>query len=84
MKNFIDLAIFIKKNTPYNVVIRPHPEESLEPYCKKFNDLDGIFVDQKGSVVPAILASRQWFITTVPPLLSAQCLAEILLHTFQC
>ena len=58
MKNFIDLAIFIKKNTPYNVVIRPHPEESLEPYCKKFNDLDGIFVDQKGSVVPAILASR--------------------------
>ena len=58
VNNFIELALAVKRATPFNVVIRPHPEENELPYIVDTSSVEGIFVEKKGSVIPAILASK--------------------------
>ena len=61
--DIIKLKIFfslIKKlaDLKYNIVIRPHPEEKISTYKDKFRDYSNIFVTNKSSSIPWILASE--------------------------
>lgn len=56
--NFVALAKFLNKKTKSSIVLRPHPEESLEIYLREFKDYPNIHVVYEGSVIPWIIASK--------------------------
>jgi len=55
---FIDLVFRLSKETKYNIVFRPHPEEDHEVYDTVFKALNNVFVLYDGSVIPWLLASE--------------------------
>lgn len=58
VSNFILLTKLINRELGFNVVLRPHPEESHDIYLKAFENHSNIHVKYEGSVIPWIMASR--------------------------
>ena len=56
-QKFIELVFRLSKETKYNIVFRPHPEENHEIYDTVFKELSNVFVLYDGSVIPWLKAS---------------------------
>ena len=58
-KSFKELIPFLVQNTSLNIVIRPHPSESMIPWLvmsEKYNNR--VYVERSGNVLPWIMASE--------------------------
>ena len=55
--NYIDLVEKISKNYNGNIIFRPHPEENLEIYRNAFDKVKNVTINNKGSVIPWLIAA---------------------------
>jgi surface carbohydrate biosynthesis protein len=58
INNFLDLAIQLSSLDEFNIVIRPHPEESLSIYEEALSKFSNIYINNSGNVIPWIIASE--------------------------
>ena len=55
---FIQLIDFLANELKsYNIVIRPHPSENIKPYTFLAKKYENVFIEDKGNIVPLIMAS---------------------------
>jgi len=55
---FVDLSIELSKHLDQTIILRPHPEESVEFYKLRLKKCKNVKVVRKGSVIPWIMASE--------------------------
>lgn len=59
MDSYINLMKYLSQHTDKKIILRPHPEESIEFYKNKLKDIENIEVIYSGSVVPWLLAAKE-------------------------
>jgi len=58
LNTFISLILKISSLYKYKLIIRPHPEENIENYRKAFKGISNIYILNKFSVIPWLIATR--------------------------
>ena len=56
---YVHLIVELSKNTDFNIILRPHPEENHKKYLDMVASLDNVKVVYDGSVIPWLLAADQ-------------------------